>query len=175
MSYQEHVLKSTNAGTIVSQAHAALYNYPISKHKGSQVSFLNHVSAHFKTMVEFGHVMDPKTKISTVQYLLISQPNLHNTLEELEKLNLKSGITADIDWAEYLDGIYANATTHDLRNDTTSKPAPTPSRQVYSVETFLDASSEYAVDDDNDGDDDDYEQEFSPPVENGVTVMKARF
>ena len=89
-------------------------------------------------------------------------------------MNLKSGITANIDWAEYLDGIYANATTHDLLNDTTSTPAQPPTRQVYYGEIFHDASSEYDVHDD-DSADNDYEQVFNPTIENGVTVMKARF
>jgi len=34
--YQAHILKSTNAGTIISQANTALYNYPISKHRTFQ-------------------------------------------------------------------------------------------------------------------------------------------
>ena len=78
------------------QAHSALYSNPISKHQGTQVSFLNTVSEHFKTIASFGHVVDDKTKIAAVQYLTMTQPNLHQTLEELEKLNLKSGITAAI-------------------------------------------------------------------------------
>ena len=86
--YRAHVLKSTNTGTIILQGNAALYNHPINKHQGSQVSFLNLVSENFMTMVSFGHNIDAKTKITTVQYLLMSQPNLHQTQEDPEKLNL---------------------------------------------------------------------------------------
>jgi len=171
LSYRAHVLKSTSAGTLISQAHSTLYSNPIDKHQDTQVSFLNTVSEHFKTMVSFGHPIDTKTKIATVQYLTMTQPNLHQTLEDLEKLNLKSGITSNITWSEYLEGIYANATTHDIRHTNATKPAKFFTRQVYSREIFQDASIDYAVDDD----DDDYEQIWSPIVEDGVNVMKARF
>ena len=66
LSYQAHVLKSTNTGTIISQAHSAHYSNPISKHQGTQVSFLNTVSEHFKTIASFGHIIDDKTKIAEV-------------------------------------------------------------------------------------------------------------
>ena len=41
---------------------------------------------------------------------MMSQPNLHQTIDELQKLNTKSGITTDVSWLEYLYGVYANAT-----------------------------------------------------------------
>ena len=101
----------------------------------------------------------------------MSQPNLHQTLEDLEKQNLKSGITTNVTWSDYLEGIYANAATFDICQANNTTPAKSSTRQVYSGETFHDAYDDYAVNED--GDNKDYEQFWSPTVEDGVTVMKA--
>ena len=56
-----------------------------------------------------------------MQFLTITQLNLYQTLEELEKLNSKSGITTDVTWLEYLDSVYANATTFDILSTSATK------------------------------------------------------
>ena len=63
----------------------------------------------------------------------------------------------------------------DLRNLNVTTAGKPPTRQIYSGEIFHDASCDYDINDDDDEAIDGYEQVFSPTVENGVTVMKARF
>ena len=160
---------------LFSESMAELLNSPISKHKGSQISFLNLVTEHYERQsalghnlddpqISFlnlvaehyerqsalGHNLDDQYKIANVRFLTIMALNLNETLAYLKNLNANTGKKTQVTWDQYMPGIYEQATSHDLKHQREAKSTTSSTRKVFSGEMFRDAieSNEYESDDD---------------------------